>query len=149
MTSEIQIVMPPHADGTGRLIIAQLMTWVEAAASAEAHRHARSRQVITAAVDNLSSFGPAFLDETIRMDAKVIWTGRTSLEVRVDSYAEPAPGKERLINQTSLLFIALDDKGKPAAISPFKPSTEEEKQEWNKAEERQADRLKARGDIGL
>ena len=137
--------MPPHVNGAGRLSGGQLMAWIDVVAAVEARRHTH-RQVITAAVDNLDFLGPAFLDETVRMDARVTWTGRTSLEVRVDSYVESLSGTERLINKAYLLFVALDDEGKPAPISPFVPSNEEEKQEWDKAEKRQAERLKARED---
>jgi acyl-CoA hydrolase len=104
--------------------------------------------VITAAVDNLDFLGPAFLDETVRMDARVTWTGRTSLEVRVDSFVESLSGNEKLINQAYLLFVALDEKGTPASFSPFVPSTEEEKKEWARAEKRQSERLKTRDDSG-
>ena len=143
ITSQIQIVMPPHVNGTGRLFGGQLMAWIDVTAAVEARRHT-CRQVITVAVDKLRFLGPAFLDETVRLEAEVTWTGRTSLEVRVDSFAESLTGSERLINRAYLVFVALDDEGKPASITPFVPETAEEKLEWEGAEKRQAERLKAR-----
>jgi len=140
LTSQIQIVMPPHVNGTGRLFGGQLMAWIDVTAAVEARRHSHC-QVIAAAVDKLRFLAPAFLDETVRLDARVTWTGRTSLEVRVDSYVESLEGTERLINHAYLVFVALDNEGKPAPIPPFVPSTEEEKQEWAEAEKRRAERL--------
>ncbi|MCL2319766.1 MAG: acyl-CoA thioesterase, partial [Treponema sp.] len=106
-------------------------------------------QVTTVAVDNLRFLAPAFLDETIRLEARVTWTGRTSLEVRVDSFAESLGGTERRINRAYLVFVALDDEGKPVRdFPPFVPATEEEKQEWKNAEKRQAQRLAARETTG-
>ena len=141
-TSQVQIVMPSHVNGVNRLFGGQLMAWIDVTAAVEARRHTRC-QVITAAVDNLHFLGPAFLDEIVRLDAKITWTGRTSLEVRVDSFVESFTGTERLINRAYLVFVALDSEGKPAPFPPFIPSTEEEKFEWAQAEERRTERLSA------
>ena len=143
VSSQIQIVMPPHVNGSGRLFGGQLMAWIDVTAAVEARRHTH-RQVTTAAVDKLRFLGPAFLDETVRLDARVTWTGRTSLEVRVDSYVESLSGSERLINHAYLVFVALDEKGNPAQVPPFIPSTEEEKLEWAAAEKRRSERLSTR-----
>jgi len=143
LTSQVQIVMPSHVNGTGRLFGGQLMAWIDVTAAVEARRHTH-RQVITVEVDKLSFLGPAFLDETVRLDAMVTWTGKTSVEVRVDSYVESLTGSERLINRAYLVFVALDDKGRPAPVELFVPSTEEEKKEWAGAEKRRSERLAAR-----
>ena len=143
ITSQVQIVMPSHVNGTQRLFGGQLMAWIDVTAAVEARRHTR-RQVITAAVDNLRFLGPAFLDETVRLDARVTWTGRTSLEVRVDSFVESIAGKERLINRAYLVFVALDENGNPSPFPSFEPSTDDEKAEWDQAEKRRAARLAAR-----
>jgi acyl-CoA hydrolase len=140
LTSQIQIVMPPHVNGMNRLFGGQLMAWIDITAAVEARRHTHC-QVITAAVDNLRFLGPAFLDEIVRLDAQVTWTGRTSLEVRVDSFAESLSGDERFINQAYLVFVALDEKGKSCPIPPFTPQTEAEKTEWALAEKRRELRL--------
>jgi acyl-CoA hydrolase len=140
-TTQVEIVRPSHVNGTGRLFGGQLMAWIDVAAAVEARRHARA-QVTTAAVDNLRFLGPAFLDETIRLEARVTWTGKTSLEVRVDSFAESLDGKDRLINQAYLVFVALDGTGRPSPVPPFIPGTEGEQAERARAEERRAARLR-------
>jgi acyl-CoA hydrolase len=142
-TSQVQIIMPSHVNGANRLFGGQLMAWIDIAAAVEARRHAR-RQVITAVVDNLRFLGSAFLDDTVRLDARVTWTGRTSLEVRVDSVVESLEGAERLINRAYLVFVALDEKGAPASFPAFEPSSEEEKLEWAQAEKRRESRLAGR-----
>jgi acyl-CoA hydrolase len=143
VTSQVQIIMPPHVNGVNRLFGGQLMAWIDITAAVEARRHTK-RQVVTAAVDNLCFLGPAFLDETVRLDARVTWTGRTSLEVRVDSFVESLDGTGRLINRAYLVFVALDGKGRPAPFPAFEPCSEEEKLEWAQAEERQKSRLAGR-----
>ena len=143
VSSQVQIVMPPHVNGSGRLFGGQLMAWIDVTASVEARRHT-CRQVTTAAVDKLRFLGPAFLDETVRLDARVTWTGSTSLEVRVDSFVESLSGTERHVNRAYLVFVALDSEGKPASFPAFVPSTEEEKTEWEEAEKRRAERLRTK-----
>ena len=146
LTQQVQIIMPCHVNGVNRLFGGQLMAWIDVTAAVEARRHTR-RQVTTLVVDNLLFLGPAFLDETVRLDAQVTWTGKTSLEVRVDSYIESLEGQERLINQAYLVFVALDRLGRPAEFPPFVPSTEEEKEEWIAAEKRRERRLAARNAV--
>jgi acyl-CoA hydrolase len=126
-----------------RLFGGQLMAWIDITAAVEARRHT-GRQVITAMVDNLTFVGPAFLDEIVRLDAAVTWTGKTSLEVRVDSFAESLPGGARMINRAYLVFVALDDEGKPAPVPPFTPLSPGEKEEWQCALERRDRRLALR-----
>jgi acyl-CoA hydrolase len=145
LTSQVQIIMPTHVNGMNRLFGGQLMAWIDVTAAVEARRHSRG-QVITAAVDDLRFLGPAFLDETIRLDARVTWTGKTSLEVRVDSFVESLTGEERLINRAYLVFVALDKDGKPCPVTPFVPQTGDEKTEWALAEKRRERRKAARGD---
>jgi acyl-CoA hydrolase len=143
-TSQVQIVMPSHVNGANRLFGGQLMAWVDIAAAVEARRHSRS-QVITAMADGFRFLAPAFLDETIRLDARVTWTGRTSLEVRVDSFAESLSGEERLINRAYLVFVALDGEGRPSPVPPFEPRNPEEAAEHAQAELRRQIRLGTRG----
>jgi acyl-CoA hydrolase len=119
------------------------MAWIDVTAAVEARRHTR-RQVVTVAVDHLRFLGPAFLDEVVRLDARVTWTGRTSLEIRVDSFVESLEGAGRPINRAYLVFVALDDTRRPTAIPPFTPASEEEREEWAGALKRREQRLAVR-----
>ena len=141
LTQHVQIILPSHVNGTLRLFGGQLMAWIDVVAAVEARRHAHA-QVTTVAVDNLRFMNPAFLNETVRLDACVTWTGRTSLEVRVDSYVESLAGEERQINRAYLVFVAIDDKGVPVAVPPFQPQTPQEAEEWRRAEARREIRLR-------
>ncbi|MDR1565536.1 MAG: acyl-CoA thioesterase [Oscillospiraceae bacterium] len=143
MTSQVHIVMPPHVNGVNRLFGGQLMAWIDVVAAVEARRHTH-KQVVTVAIDSLRFVRPAFLDETVRLDACVTWTGRTSLEIRVDSYAEQLSGTQALINRAYMVFVALDENGAPGTFEPFVPQTPEEKLEWQQAELRRQIRSSSR-----
>ena len=71
----------------------------------------------------------------------VTWSGKTSLEVRVDTYVETLAGDRELTNQAYLVFVALGDDGKPAPVPKYIPETEEEKREYEAAADRRRIRL--------
>ena len=142
ITSGAQIVLPQHCNGYAkpRLFGGQMMAWIDILGAVAARRYAR-RAVTTVCVDNLSFIGPAYLNDTVVQEARVTWTGRTSLEVRVDSWVEQLSGERSLVNRAYLVYVALDDDGAPTPVPPFTPETEEERAECAAAEARRKHRL--------
>ena len=90
ITTSVQIVLPQHCNGykKPRLFGGQIMAWIDVVGAVAARRYTHSA-VTTVCVDNLNFLSAAYLNDTIVQEARVTWTGRTSLEVRVDSYVEP------------------------------------------------------------
>ena len=74
-------------------------------------------------------------------EAVVTWTGRTSLEVRVDSYVEKLDGSRERVNRAYLVFVALDEHDQPKSVPPFTPETDAEKREYAAALERRRVRM--------
>ena len=142
-TTSVQIVMPQHCNGYAkpRLFGGQIMAWIDVVGAVAARRYTQ-KAVTTVCVDNLSFLKPAYLNDTVVQEAVVTWTGRTSLEVRVDSLVERLDGSRELINRAYVVFVALDDGERPTAVPPFEPDTEEEKREWEAALKRREIRLK-------
>ena len=141
-TTAVQIVMPQHCNGYSkpRLFGGQIMAWIDVVGAVAARRYTNSA-VTTVCVDNLNFLKPAYLNDTVVQEAVVTWTGRTSLEVRVDSLVEKLDGDRELINRAYLVFVALDENDQPARVPPFVPDTEEEKRELAAAETRRQVRL--------
>ena len=142
-TTTVQIVMPQHCNGYSkpRLFGGQIMAWIDVVGAVAARRYTQ-QAVTTVCIDNLTFLKAAYLNDTVVQEAVVTWTGRTSLEVRVDSLVERLDGSRELINRAYVVFVALDEEDRPAAIPPFVPETEEEKREYAAAEERRRIRLK-------
>lgn len=141
-TTTVQIVMPQHCNGykKPRLFGGQIMAWIDVVGAVAARRYTQ-RAVTTVCIDNLTFLKPAYLNDTVVQEAVVTWTGRTSLEVRVDSMVERLDGSRELINRAYAVFVAIDDEDKPVPIPQFVPETVEEKQEYAAAEERRRIRL--------
>ena len=141
-TTSVQIVLPQHCNGyqRPRLFGGQLMAWIDIIGAVAARRYAHSA-VTTVCVDNLSFLGPAHLNDTVVQEAAVTWTGRTSMEVRVDSYVERLDGTREPVNRAYLVFVALGEDERPAAVPGFVPETDEERAEYEAACQRRVQRL--------
>ena len=141
-TSSVNIVLAQHCNGfrRPRLFGGQLMAWIDIVASVAARRFTHSA-ITTVCVDNLNFLKPVYLGETLVQKAWVTWTGKTSLEVRVDSYVEHLSGVRELVNTAYLVFVALDEEEKPIPVPALIPETEEERIERDKGEERRKIRL--------
>ena len=142
ITSGVQIVLPQHCNGykKPRLFGGQIMAWIDIIGAVAARRFAH-RAVTTVCVDHLTFIAPAFLNDTVVQEAYVTWSGRTSMEVRVDSFVEQLNGERQMVNRAYAVFVALDDEDRPAPVPAFIPETEEEKQEYQAAQERRRIRL--------
>ena len=124
--------MPMHMNGTQRLFGGRLMEWIDVVAGVVARRHSQCN-VITAAIDNLQFKDGAFLNETLVLVGKLTYVGRTSMEVRVDTYVEEFSGMRRSINRAYLVMVALDEQEKPTKVPELIIETESERAEWEGA----------------
>ena len=142
-TEQVQIIMPSHINGTNRLFGGQLVQWIDVVAAAVARRHS-GRNVITVAIDNLYFKSGAFINNTLVLIGRVTYVGRTSMEVRVDTYVEDLNGIRKVINRSYLVLVAIDDKGKPSEVPGLIIESESEKAEWLAGEKRYALRKQRR-----
>jgi acyl-CoA hydrolase len=141
-TTSVQIVLPQHCNGyrIPRLFGGQMMAWIDVVGAVAARRYTNSA-VTTVCIDNLTFLNPAYLNDTVVLEAEVMWTGRTSLEVRVDSYVERLDGSRERINRAYAVFVALDENDRPTPVPPFIPETDAEKREFAAAQERRKQRV--------
>ncbi len=126
---QVYQVRPEHLNGAGRLFGGKLMEWIDELAGLVGIRHAQ-RDVITASVDNLRFIRGAYLKDLIVLIGRVTFVGRTSMEVRVDTYIESMDGIRKPINRAYLTLVAIDGEGNPAEVPGLIIGTESEKAEW-------------------
>nr|WP_301173524.1 hypothetical protein [Brevibacillus nitrificans] len=75
------------------------------------------------------------------------WVHKTSMEVFVKVESENLlTAERRLTARAYLTFIALDDEGKPTTVPQVIPETDEEKSQYEHAEERYHIRKKRRAE---
>ena len=134
-TENTYLIMPKHINGYGRLFGGILLQWIDEVAGIVAHRHAGSI-VTTACVDNLNFKAGAYLGDTVVLIGRMTYVGKTSMEVRVDTYAEDADGTRRMINRAYEVLVALDENDKKIEVPGLIVETEAHRAEWIGGEKR-------------
>lgn len=135
ITEQVHVLTQEDLNGYGRLFGGRLMEWIDITAAVAARRYCHCN-VTTAAVSQLNFSAPAYANDTIVLQADVVHTGTTSMDVRVRTYIENLDGSTREINVAYLVMVALDENEKPTEVPLFRPETEEEAKEWLAAKRR-------------
>lgn len=143
ITEQVQILMPIHINGTDRLFGGQLVEWIDVVAAVVARRHSGCN-VTTAAIDNLQFKAGAYINNTLVLIGRITYVGKTSMEVRVDTYVEDLSGIRKVVNRAYLVLVAIDDEGMPTQVPRLVLETEAEKAEWEAGEKRRALRSQRR-----
>lgn len=128
-----------HADmnGESRLFGGRLMEWIDDAAAIAARRHCGG-SVTTACVDSLTFEHPAFLNDIVVIIARLTYVGRTSAEVRADTYVEDCrTGGRNKINTAYLteVFVGPDERPRPIRYG-LELVGDDEREEWEAARRR-------------
>ena len=139
-----QLMHPEHANLLGNVHGGWIMKLVDEAGALACMRHAQ-RRIVTVAIDSMVFRNPIKIGDLVLLTAEVTYTGRTSMEAEVQVQAEnPITGERTHTNTAYLVYVALDDDGKPVAVPPIKAETEDEIRKMESAKERQARRLSDR-----
>jgi uncharacterized protein (TIGR00369 family) len=134
---------PEHANLLGKVHGGWIMKLVDEAGALACMRHSQ-RRVVTVAIDSMTFREPIKIGDLVILKAEVTYTGRTSMEVEVHVLAEDPITRERThTNAAYLVYVALDDTGKPTPVPPLQPETDEEKQKFEDGKRRQQRRLKS------
>jgi uncharacterized protein (TIGR00369 family) len=137
-----QLMHLEHANLLGNVHGGWVMKLADEAGALACMRHAQ-KKVVTVAIDSMTFRQPIKLGDLVTLSAEVTYTGRTSMEVTVEVHAEnPVTGEQTHTNTAYLVYVALDDEGRPSSVPPLQAETEEDKQKMEQAKERQERRLK-------
>ena len=136
-----QFMQPEHANTQGNVHGGWIMKLVDEAGALASTRHAAHRTV-TVAIDRMVFHHPIHIGDLVLFNAEVTYAGRTSMEVEVDVTAEnPITGEQVHTNAAFLVYVAIDEHGKPTQIPPLLAETPEEEARIAAAKERQRKRL--------
>ena len=139
-----QLMHPEHANLLGNVHGGWIMKLVDEAGALTCMRHAQ-RKVVTVTIDSMDFRQPIRIGDLVILNAEVTYTGRTSMEATVEVHAEnPITGTQTHTNTAYLVYVALDDAGRPTPVPPLLAETEEEKQRLEEGQARQQRRLQER-----
>jgi acyl-CoA hydrolase len=124
-----------------------IMRAVDNACGLAAVKHCRSR-VVTAAMDEMSFIEPVYLGDIVTVKAQVNDVGKTSMEIGARVEAEnPLTGERRHVSSAYLVFVALDEEGKPREVPPLDVETPEDERRMREAKIRRQHRLARKEEI--
>ncbi len=135
------LMMPEHANHFGTVPGGITMKLADEAAAIAAMRHAQ-KPAVTVAMDSMTFRHPVHIGEIVTCTAAITYTHNSSMEVTVNVTAEePITGKTTYTNSAHLVFVALDDQGRPSHVPPLLLSTDAERTRYAEGKLRQERRL--------
>lgn len=93
-----------------------------------------AKYCVTVYVGGIRFYSPIHVGNLVEVQAKVIHTGHSSMHIAVDVFASD-PRKRKFVKSTHciIVFVAVDDDGKPTQVATWYPSTPEDEQLQNYA----------------
>lgn len=125
-----------------------IMKVADEAGALAAMRHAGA-PVVTVAIDSMTFMEPIYAGNLVMFNAELTYVGRTSMETRVEVIAEnPLEGTSRVSNTAYLVYVALDQHGRPKPVPPLIYESAEQQLRAEQAKARQAYRKAQREQEG-
>jgi acyl-CoA hydrolase len=136
-----ELVLPNDTNTLNNLMGGRLLHWMDIAAAISGQKHC-NRIVVTASVDNVSFKHSIKLGDVVTIEAKVSRAFSTSVEVRLDVWAQNVPSGTRVkSNEAYYTFVALDKDGYKIEVPELIPETAEDIELYNGALRRRQLRL--------
>jgi acyl-CoA hydrolase len=136
-------VMPHMQNVRGDLFGGELMALVDQAAAVAAIRHAGG-PAVTASIERVDFRERIPVGALVTCSATVDFVGNSSMDITVEVYSELVSSGERQHTHTAhVVFVALDDAGKPKRVPRLLPETDEERERYVRAEAHRKHKRKA------
>lgn len=131
-----QLMMPQDANPSGFVHGGAVLRLIDEAAAVAAVRHCR-RRVVTARLDEMSFLRAISIGNLLTIKAAVNDVGTSSMEVGVRCEAEDLrSGNTWHVASAYLIFVAVDDDGKPTPVPLLIAETAEERRRQRQAKRR-------------
>jgi acyl-CoA hydrolase len=115
-TRIVEMVFPNQANHYGTLFGGDALRLMDMAAFVAASRHAR-KPVVTASSERIDFHVPVRQGQLAEVVGRVSRTGRTSMTVEVELWAEDLlTGTRELCTKGSFVLVAVDQDGRPVPI---------------------------------
>ena len=127
------IVMPHMQNVLGDLFGGHLLSLVDQAAAVAAIRHAGG-PAVTASIDRVDFRERIPVGSLVTCSATVDFVGNSSIEVSVEVHSENVATGERTQTHTAhVVFVAIDELGKPKRVPRLIPESAEEHARFERA----------------
>ncbi len=128
------LVMPHMSNILGDLFGGNLMSMVDQAAAIAAIRHAGAR-CVTASIHRVDFRERIPIGSLVTCRATVDFVGRSSMDITVEVVTEtPSTGERRNTHTAHVVFVAIDEYGRPKTVPRLIPESDEEQARYAGAE---------------
>lgn len=136
-----QMMEVTDANVAGNVHGGVIMRLVDTAAALAAIKHSGGL-ALTVAIDEMTFLEPVHIGEVVTLRASVNDAGTTSMEcgVRVEAH-DPLTGRVQHVNTAYLVFVAVDDEGRPRPVPPLLVESELERRRQREAKLRRERRI--------
>ena len=120
------ITEPSDVNFGGKVHGGMVMKWIDQTAFACASNWAET-YCVTVYVGGIKFYKPIQIGEIVKIDARIIYTGNTSMHIAVDVQSRPIAGQ--VFEKTThciIVFVGVDADGNPTKVSKWTPVTQEE-----------------------
>jgi acyl-CoA hydrolase len=125
-----EIVLPNDTNTLGNLLGGRLMHFIDLTAAMAAYRHTRT-YIVTAAMDHIDFIRPVHLGDLVTLKSSVNRAFNSSLEVGVKVWAENTQtGVSCHVASAYLVFVAIDQNGRPIHVPKLMPETGDEQRRF-------------------
>lgn len=138
---------PGDVNFGGKVHGGAVMKWIDQAGYATAVGWSQA-YCVTVYVGGIRFLQPVSIGDMVEMRCKLILTGKTSMHISVEVIAYGLRNPEpRVCTTCIIIFVAMDDDGKPLTVPPWIPVTPEDKKleiharrlmEWRKTLDNEA-----------
>lgn len=116
------LVEPTDLNFGGKVHGGTVMKWIDQAGYACAVGWAGT-YCVTVYVGGIRFYRPIAVGSVVELDARLIHTGTTSMHIAVDVRAsDPRIGTYETTTHCIIVFVAIDEGGKPTKVRPWTPT---------------------------
>ena len=119
---------PSDVNFGGKVHGGMVMKWIDQAGWAAAVGWS-GRYCVTVYVGGIRFLAPILIGNIVEVHAKVIHTGNSSMHLAVDVWASDSiTGVRVQTTHCVIVFVALDESGKPISVPKWTPQSDEQRQ---------------------
>ncbi|HWA24241.1 MAG TPA: acyl-CoA thioesterase [Lacunisphaera sp.] len=110
------IAMPANTNSNGDMFGGWMVSQMDLGGAILARNTARSR-ITTVAIDAMEFHQPVYVGDIVSCHATLLKTGRTSMRIAVEAWAQRHKGGEHVrVTQGTFTYVAIDDDGRPQPV---------------------------------
>ena len=126
----VEMVFPDSTNHYGTMFGGKVLDLMDRAAFLVSTRFS-NQSMVTASMERIDFYAPIKSGNLVELIARVVYTGRTSITVKVDLFSEnPILKTRERASQGYFNMVSVNENGRPIPVPSLLLSTDQDKKEW-------------------